>query len=93
MSVIVEGEASSEATVDSGVPKGTVLGTLLFLCHINDIPDCVSSYVRLFADECLLFRTLKSQEDRKLYRMTYTTLSPGHQTVVCASMRASVLST
>ena len=65
MRVIVEGEASSETTVDSGVPQGTVLGPLLFLCHINDLPDSVkSSIVRLFADDCLLYRTIKSLEDQ-----------------------------
>ena len=56
MKVIVNGETSSEAAVLSGVPQGTVLGPILFLVHINDLPDCVSSSVRLFADNCLLYR-------------------------------------
>jgi hypothetical protein len=35
----------------------------MFLCHINDLPDCVNSFVRLFADDCLLYRTIKKEED------------------------------
>ena len=63
--VIVEGEASSSIKVDSGVPQGTVLGPLLFLIHINDLPNAVQSQVRLFADDCLLYRQIKSNEDQK----------------------------
>ena len=48
MSVVVEGESSHEVDVESGVPQGTVLGPLLFLCHINDMPECVQSNIRLF---------------------------------------------
>ena len=61
--VVVEGEVSSKCTVDSGVPQGTVLGPLLFLCHINDLPLSVSSQVRLFADDCLLYREINSHSD------------------------------
>ena len=63
MRTIVEGESSNETSVDSGVPQGTVLGPIMFLCHINDLPDCVNSSVRLFADDCLLYRTIKKEED------------------------------
>ena len=52
MKVVVEGEQSKSVTVESGVPQGTVLGPLMFLCHINDLPDVVRSQVRLFADDC-----------------------------------------
>ena len=46
--VVVDGKQSSLIDVDSGVPQGTVLGPLLFLLHINDLPSVVSSKVRLF---------------------------------------------
>ena len=65
MRVIVEGVESSETTVDSGVPQGTVLGPLLFLCHINDLPERTrSAIVRLFADDCLLYRTIRHLNDQ-----------------------------
>jgi hypothetical protein len=65
MRTIVEGEQSEETSVDSGVPQGTVLGPIMFLCHINDLPDAVTSIVRLFADDCLLYRNIKHQEDHQ----------------------------
>ncbi|KAL8565040.1 hypothetical protein ACOMHN_003416 [Nucella lapillus] len=63
MSVVIEGDSSEETTVDSGVPQGTCLGPLLFLCHINDLPDTVKSQVRLFADDCLLYCEINSFQD------------------------------
>ena len=60
MKFVVDGEESEAVHVDSGVPQGTVLGPLLFLCHINDLPDAVKPTVRLFADDCLLYRPINS---------------------------------
>ena len=63
MRVVLDGEYSREEPVDSGVPQGTVLGPLLFLCRINDLPTSVKSQVRLFADDCLLYRRIETFGD------------------------------
>ena len=43
--------------------KEQFLGPLLFLLHINDLRSCVNSKVRLFADDCLLYREIKNNQD------------------------------
>jgi len=61
--VVVDGEASDWANVQSGVPQGTVLGPILFLAFINDLPNTVRARTRLFADDCVLYRSVKTQDD------------------------------
>jgi hypothetical protein len=63
--VQLDGNTSTQAPVESGVPQGSVLGPLLFLLYINDLPNYVSreSTARLFANDCVLYRRIKSDED------------------------------
>jgi hypothetical protein len=63
MRVALEGEYYDEAIIDSGVPQGTMLGPILILCHINDLPNSVKSSVSLFADDCLLYREINNENN------------------------------
>ena len=54
--VVIEGAKSSWLSVTSGVPQGSILGPLLFLLYINDMPDVVSfCSLSLFADDAKCF--------------------------------------
>ena len=58
--VLLDGSRSQQTDVISGIPQGTVLGPLLFLAFINDLPEAVrDSDPRLFADDCLLYKLIK----------------------------------
>jgi hypothetical protein len=61
--VVIDGQSSEWVPVTSGVPQGTVLGPLLFLTFINDIPTGITSKLRLFADDCLIYRSISTIND------------------------------
>ena len=53
--VVLNGQNSSWANVEAGVSQGFILGPLLFLIYINDLPDNLSTNVKLFSDNTSLF--------------------------------------
>ena len=61
--VVIEGEESGSVPVSSGVPQGSVLGPILFLVFINDLPEKLSSQVRLFADDTAVYLTIGGLDD------------------------------
>ena len=61
--VVVDGEMSDIAPVTSGVPQGSVLGPILFLTFINDMPETMSSRCHLFADDSIIYREVLTESD------------------------------
>ena len=57
--VVLDDQASDPVPVLSGVPQGSVL----FLIFINDLPENIRSSVRLFANDCVLYRNIESPMD------------------------------
>ena len=53
--VVLNGQTSEWRKIMSGVPQGSVLGPLLFLIYINDLPDGINSLCKTFADDTSFF--------------------------------------
>ena len=57
------------------MPQGTVLEPLLLLSYINDRPDVVhSSHIKLFADDCLLFKSVSTDRDQQALQSDLSSL-------------------
>ena len=64
-SVVLNGARSSQRDVTSGIPQGSVLGPILFIIFINDMPNVIDSEIKIFADDTKLFRAITSIEDNE----------------------------
>ena len=60
--ICVNGSNSTWKLVTSGIPQGSVLGPILFVLYINDLPSNILSDVYMFADDTKIFK--------KFFRMT-----------------------
>jgi hypothetical protein len=74
MRVYLNGAYSKWTDVISGVPQGSVLGPLLFLIYVNDIPEDLLCKVKLFADDTKLWNKIVKIEDTEKIKRDLKTL-------------------
>ena len=58
--VVLNGQSSCWKEILAGVPQGSILGPLLFLIFINDIPEGIQSNIKIFADDTSIFSVMKN---------------------------------
>jgi len=68
-SICVDGEFSSWSEVLSGIPQGSILGPLLFLIYINDLPELctqqdTSTKIYLYADDAKIYKVIDQMSDQ-----------------------------
>jgi hypothetical protein len=56
-------QLSEEVRIRSGVPQRSVLSPLMFLAYVNDIRRNIDSIIRLFADDCIIYRKIINNKD------------------------------
>lgn len=71
----IDDTSSHPISVKSGVPQGSVLGLLLFLVYINVLPPLISSSVRLFADDCVIYRRTSHPSDSEILQRSIDILA------------------
>ena len=66
---------SSNVKVTSRVPHGSVLGPMLFLLNINHINNAITSKIKLFTDDSVLYRNIHNQNDQVILQSDQDTMS------------------
>ena len=63
--VIVNGSQSTWINITCGIPQGNVLGPVLFLVFINDLPEVIKVLIKLLADDAKLYSVVTSNADNR----------------------------
>ena len=75
MRVTINGSRSSWVNILSGVPQGSVLGPLLFLLFVNDLPDWIKTNIRMFADDTKIWTRISGGNDSEALQQDLDSLS------------------
>ena len=78
--VVLDGAKSESLPVTSGVPQGSVLGPVLFLVYINDLPSHVDCSVGLFADDTLMYQNVDNTNDEERFQANLESLNTWSKT-------------
>ena len=61
LSIVLNEQTSTWLNITAGVPQGSVFESVLFLIHINDLPDEITSSCKIFADDTSLFSKIENK--------------------------------
>ena len=80
--VVLDGRTSKQYDINAGVPQGSILGPLLFLIFINDLPDKIVSEMGIFADDTTLYNRHEGKTNEHISKEMAETLEDDLQSVV-----------
>ena len=72
---VVNGVHSNYVEITSGVPQGSVLGPMLFIVYLSDINNAITSQIKLFSDDRLLYINIRSQNNKVILQNDLDTIS------------------
>jgi len=73
--VVVEGMFSSWVEVLSGVLRGSVLGPVLFVCYVYDMPDMITSFIYMYADDAKIMNCVSDEFDQTCLQSDLDTMT------------------